>query len=41
VQLVVLGIAAGLVVGLGLPLYLLRKKLGLVKPPPAADESHH
>lgn len=44
VQLVVLGIAAFTVVGVGSAAYLLRKKLGLVKGPPdqsAAGHGHH
>jgi hypothetical protein len=43
VQLVVLGVALALVVGLGIPLFLLRKKLGLVPPPPepGAGDPHH
>jgi hypothetical protein len=41
VQLVVLGIAAFVVVGVGLGAYLLRKKLGLVPPPPGEQEAGH
>jgi hypothetical protein len=37
VQLTVLAIILCVVVGLGVPLYLLRKKLGLVPPPPGED----
>jgi len=41
VQLVVLGIAAGVVVGVGSCAYLLRKKLGLVPPPKQGAGGHH
>jgi hypothetical protein len=41
VQLVVLGIAAGVVVGVGSCAYLLRKKLGLVAPPPQQGAGGH
>lgn len=41
VQLLVLGLAAGIVVGLGSAAYVLRKRLGLVPPPPAQTGDHH
>jgi hypothetical protein len=41
VQLVVLGIAAGTVFVLGSGAYLLRKKLGLVAPPPEQGGAGH
>jgi hypothetical protein len=43
VQLVVAGIAAGLVLGVGTGAYLLRRKLGLTAyaPPNAAGGGHH
>lgn len=42
VQLVVAGIAAATVVGIGTAAYLLRKKLGLVAPPPEQGaDAHH
>jgi hypothetical protein len=41
VQLIVAGIAAGVVVGLGSGAYLLRKRLGLVAPPPAQGSGGH
>lgn len=41
VQLVVLGVAAFVVVGIGLAGYLLRKRLGLVAGPPEQTGSHH
>jgi 4-hydroxybenzoate polyprenyltransferase len=41
VQLVVLGIAAGVVVGVGSCAYVLRKKLGLVAPPPQQGVGGH
>jgi hypothetical protein len=41
VQLVVLGIAAGSVVGVLGGAYLLRRKLGLVPPPPGDDAASH
>jgi hypothetical protein len=37
VQLTVLGVALLVVVGLGVPLYFLRRRLGLVPPPPGED----
>jgi hypothetical protein len=41
VQLIVAGIAAGVVVGIGSGAYLLRRKLGLVAPPPAQGSGGH
>lgn len=42
VQLVVLGAVALLVVGVGISGYLLKKRLGLVAPPPdQSNSSHH
>lgn len=44
VQLIVLGVVAFVVVGVGSGAYLLRKRLGLVKGPPdqsAAGHGHH
>ena len=41
IQLIVAGIAAGVVVVVGSGAYLLRKKLGLVAPPPAPGASGH
>jgi len=41
VQLVVLGIAAFVVVGVGAAGYVLRKRLGLVPPPPGPDAGGH
>lgn len=41
VQLVVLGIAIGAVFVLGTGAYILRKKLGLVPPPPEEDPGGH
>jgi hypothetical protein len=41
VQLVVLGLAAFVVVGVGLAGYLLRKRLGLVAGPPDQTGGHH
>ena len=41
VQLIVAGIAAGVVVVLGSGAYLLRRKLGLVAPPPAQGSAGH
>jgi hypothetical protein len=41
VQLVVLGVAVGLVVVFGSLAYLVRRKLGLVAPPPEPDEGGH
>jgi len=41
VQLVVLGVAAFVVVGVGAAGYVLRKRLGLIPPPPGPDAGHH
>jgi hypothetical protein len=41
VQLVVLGVAVFTVVGIGLSGYLLRRRLGLVPPPPGPDAGAH
>ena len=42
VQLVVLGAAVALVPGVGIGAYLLRRRLGLVPPPPdASSDAHH
>jgi len=41
VQLVVLGIAAFVVLGIGAAGYVLRKRLGLVPPPPGPDAGGH
>jgi hypothetical protein len=41
VQLIVAGIAAGVVVVVGSGAYLLRKRLGLVAPPPAQGSGGH
>ena len=41
VQLIVAGVAAGVVVVAGSGAYLLRKKLGLVAPPPAQGSGGH
>jgi hypothetical protein len=41
VQLVVLGAALFVVVGLGTAGYLLRKRLGLIPPPPGPDAGGH
>ena len=41
VQLVVLGVAFGLVVVFGSLAYLVRRKLGLVAPPPGPGEGGH
>jgi hypothetical protein len=41
VQLVVLGLAVFLVVGLGTAGYLLLKRLGLIPPPPGPDAGGH
>ena len=41
VQLVVLGVAAFVVMGVGAAGYVLRKRLGLIPPPPGPDAGHH